>query len=280
MIRWLLLSALAGSLAGFQSAEPAVATDVQASAADRVKPARVSSTALVLGDAVNHFQGPYVAYAGDWSVRMGGVRLRHGVDYADSIVVEPATFPAGTEIRWSWPMATPPKGVYGYMHVAYGYYAGGVPHEPIPSRRIKDIAALKTVYRVAASQTSGGYNVLSETFLTSASGDFKTKLKEIGFLTEISRTGREFFGYSRALGQWRDPSGVTWSVAEAGGYYMFVPADGELEAGTLHYDEAFRWLTSRGELTGEEWFNGLAIGIEPVAGSGTARIEDWKIEYR
>lgn len=243
-------------------------------------PIAPTRTSVRLEDGVNYLQGAYLAYAGDWSVRAKGLPLRHGVDYRDVLFIEPDTFPAGTEIHWAWPERPPQAGVYGFMHVAYGYYAGGVPKEEVPSRRIKDIRKLKTHFMISTSNIDGQYNILSETFLTRVSRDFASRSAEVGFLSAVSDDGRIFFDLGRSLGSWTDPDQRVWSVAVQGQYFMFIPAEAAARAATLHFDEAFRWLISKQELTGEEWFNGLAIGAEPVSGSGTMRLEAWDVDYR
>jgi hypothetical protein len=236
--------------------------------------------AIVKQDRENYYSGPYIAYAGDWSVDTGKVALRRGDDYRDHIFIRPATFPAGTDIHWQWPQKEAASGVYGYMHLAYGFYAGGVPKEPVEAKQVSRIAELKTDFKVTTSKTSGDFNVLQETFLTSKRADSKTRVLEVGFLTGVSNSGRKFFEGSRHLGTWTDPDGRTWDVAINRKYCMFVPVLGDFSSGVLHYDAAFRWLVTMGELSGDAWFNGLAIGAEPVAGSGSMRVERWNIVYR
>ena len=60
---------------------------------------------------------------------------------------------------------------------------------------------------------------------------------------------------------------------------MFIPADDVL-TGTIDCKAALDFLRAKGQLTGEEWFNGIAFGIEPVTGSGSLRVESWAVDYR
>ena len=123
----------------------------------------------ILADKAFYTEGSFIAYAAPWSTDVaGGPALKHGVDFADEIVVQPGTFPANVEFSWHWPL-TPSKrtGVYGYM---------------------------------------------------------------------------------------------------------FIPA-GEVLEGTIDFKAALDFLRSKGRVTGEEWFTGLAFGIEPVAVSGSLQVE-------
>lgn len=231
-------------------------------------------------DSQNYFQGPYVAFAGDWSVTGGKVSLKRGVDYADHILINPQKFPTDTVMHWQWPQTRAKSGVYGYLHVAYGNYAGGVPPKLIASRPISKISELKTHFAVQIDGGQSDYNLLSETFLTATPGGSPNSIMEVGFLPHISIAGREYFMLGKQLGIWTDPAGRRWKVAMQGHYCMFVPDGPDMMEGVLDFGSAFVWLRSQGLLTGREWFSGVAIGIEPVLGSGSAQIKQWDVTLR
>lgn len=228
-------------------------------------------------DSENYKQGPYVAFAADWSVTTGKLKLRQGVDYADNMIINPKTFPAGTVMRWQWPNGKPPSGVYGYLHVAYGNYAGGAPIEPVPPVRIANMPDIATDFAVTINGDPKRYNLLSETFLTALPASFATRGLEIGFLPNVSDDGRSFFSGGEQLGTWRDPGGREWKVAIRGKYCMLIPTDATFTSGTLYFGAVIKWLMSQGRLTGQEWFNGLAIGVEPVGGRGSLRVDKWRV---
>jgi hypothetical protein len=235
---------------------------------------------VLIRDSENYLDRQFLAFVGDWSVSTGKERLTRGPDYADSIIIDPRTFPNGSDIAWRWPDRPPQKGVYGYLHLAYGSFAGGATKEPVAPEQVSRIRTLKTLFAVDDVRSDGQFNVLSETFVTRAKGDFSTKALEVGFLTHLSDHGREHFDKARQIGTFTDPGGRRWTVAEMNGFCMFVPEDEPVSSGVLHYDAAFAWLVSKGLLTGNEWFNGLAIGVEPVSGSGGLRVSRWEILYR
>lgn len=42
---------------------------------------------------------------------------------------------------------------------------------------------------------------------------------------------------------------------------------------------ALSFLISHGVITGNEWFNGIALGVEPFSGSGTSTLNQWSVDY-
>jgi len=238
----------------------------------------------ILGDKEFYTKGSFIAWAGSWSVDVpGSPAYKRGVDYADEIAVHPETFPANVELSWHWPL-TPPKvtGVYAYNAVSYGSYDGGVPATPITPRQVKDIHTLSENFRCTMARPVGDYNALTEFFLASKSNG-EGKVAEIGFLLRIAKSGLAFANAGEQLGVFTDASGRAWKVAKqgapAGPYYMFLP-EGEITEGTVDFKGALDFLRAKGRITGEEWFTGLAFGVEPTEGSGSLKLEKLEVSYQ
>lgn len=235
----------------------------------------------ILADKEFFTKGSFIAYAGPWSVDVKGrPALQHAVDYADEIAVRPGTFPANVEFSWHWPL-TPPKhtGVYGYNAVSFGSYYGGVPEVPIPPRQVKTIEALSETFRFAMAHPIGDFNVLTEFFLAEKSSG-EPKVAEIGFFLRAAKSAIPFADAGEPLGTFTDASGRAWKVAKQpaphGPYYMFIPA-GEMLVGMIDFKAALDFLPAKGCVTGEEWFTGLALGIEPVTGSGSVQLQSLSV---
>ncbi len=238
----------------------------------------------VLADKDFYTKGSFIAYAAPWSTDVkGGPPLKHGVDYADEITVQPGTFPANVEFTWHWPL-TPPKhtGVYGYNAVSYGSYYGGVPEVAIPTRQVKSIGTLTETFRFTTARPIGDFNLLTEFFLAGKS-DGEPKVAEIGFFLRTAKSATSFADAGEQLGTFTDASGRAWKVAKQpadhGPYYMFLPA-GDVLVGTIDFKAALEFLRTKGSITGEEWFTGLAFGIEPIAGSGSVRVQSLSVTYK
>lgn len=239
---------------------------------------------VVLGDKEFFTKGSFIAYAAPWSTDEGAnAGLKHGVDFLDEIAFEPKGFPQEVEFTWHWPLAPAKEsGVYGYNAVSYGSYDGGVPETPVEPRQVKGIHALAETFGFEMARPAGDFNVLTEFFLTKEKGG-EEKVAEIGFFLHASESAVRFAEDGGAVGTFTDPARRVWKVsvqpAPAGPYYMFLPAEDVL-AGTIDFKAALDFLKAQGKLTGAEWFNGLAFGIEPVAGSGSLRLRHLAVSYR
>ena len=240
---------------------------------------RGMSQQIVKGDHENYTRGPFLAYAAPWSTATLK-SLRQNVDFADHVTINPAEFPKKTQFDWHWPLTPAPTGVYGYVHVSYGNYNNGVPEKAVSPLRLSGLTALSTDYAYRYTAKGGDFNVLAELFTTNTPGNANDKVLEIGFFPRVSASGLKYFNTGRQLGQWTDPQGVTWRVAIAKAYCMFLPVAGEQKAGTIDFKAALGWLVDRGELSGREWVNGVAIGVEPIAGGGNLMLDRWNVSFR
>lgn len=238
----------------------------------------------VLADKEFFTKGSFIAYAGPWSTYFGtGMALKHGIDYADEIAVRQETFPANVDFSWHWPLTTAKNaGVYGYNALSFGNYDGGAPEVPVEPRQVKAIGTLTETFRFSVARPIGDFNVLSEFFLTSEKGTEK-KVAEVGFFLRSAKSAISFADAGEQLGTFTDATGRAWKVgkqpAPHGPYYMFIPAGDVLE-GTIDFKAALDFLREKKQVTGDEWFNGLAFGIEPVTGSGSMKVESLAVDYK
>lgn len=243
----------------------------------------LAESPIILGDQQFYTKGSFIAYAGPWSTYFGaGKALKRGVDFVDEIAVQPDTFPANSEFTWHWPL-TPAKeaGVYGYNALSFGSYDGGIPQSPIVPRQVKDIVTLEETFRFEMVRPVGDFNALTEFFLTKKAGG--EKVAEIGFFLRAAKSAVEFANVGEQLGAFTDASGRAWKIAvqtsPAGPYYMFIPP-AEVLSGSIDCKAALDFLRGKGRITGEEWFNGFAFGIEPVKGSGSLRVQNLSVSYK
>lgn len=243
-------------------------------------------TSRILEDKELHTKGSFIAYAAPWSTYFGtGVSMKHGIDYADEIVVHPDIFPSKTDISWHWPLfASKQTGVYGYNAVSFGSYAGGIPEVPIAPRQVKSIGFFAVTYSCTYAPPIGEFNVLCEFFLTKKAKDTNTNLSEVGFFPHAGKATLSFANAGEQLGTFTDFSGRTWKVdkqsaPQGSSFYMFIP-EGDVNSATIDFKGALDFLHAKGHVTGEEWFNGIAFGVEPIAGSGSLRIEGFSVDLR
>lgn len=244
-------------------------------------PARAAQVAL--GDEQFFSKGAYVAWASPWC-RLFDPTFTQG-KYNDAITLDDVTFPNGTLISWSMPtVAQRPSvcPVYGYMAVSIGNYDGGTPKAKITPLQAKNISVLYVEHDFAATGGVEDYNVLQELYLTSVKGDATAKVIEIGWFLHTPKTTADFVRYGQQLGTYTAPGTSTaWIVAKNGTFVTFMPATGkDYPVGGINVKAALTWLQTQGVITGDEWFNGMSIGIEPLGSSGTMAIKRWNVGYR
>lgn len=263
------------------SPAPAASPSTAAPAVNAAIPEQADPERKLLADQVFYTKGSFSAYAAPWCVLKTG-KLSVGKDLVDTISLAPSTFPNDVVIRTSAPMADPTSfgcGVYGYHHVAYGNYDGGVPQTPVAPRQVRTITSFTSRLDVTSASEGGGqYNVLHEFYLTSAAGKEDAKVIEIGYFLHASASAAAFAATGTSVGTFDDPSDRRWEVRKAGTFVMLMPADGkDVGSTTLDVKALLAFLTGKGLLTGDEWFNGMAVGTEPVRGDATTVIRAWTV---
>jgi hypothetical protein len=232
-----------------------------------------------LGDFQNYARGAYGAYASPWST-FTDKSLKRGFDYTDTVDVSPDTFPDNTVLNWRWPDHVGQKsGVWGYMHLFMGNYDGGKPPIPTQPRQVNGIHTLAEDFDLAYDGPPD-FNLLNEFYLTSRAGDAAAKKVEIGYFLHVSPQGAAFFERGKPIGSYRDQAGRLWRVRMAGVYCMLVPADGrDLLHGSIDIRATLAFLQAKGVIKGDEWFNGIALGSEPIKGAGRLDVRHWKVVY-
>ena len=256
----------------------AVATAVLACATTAV----AGDTALiVLLDRQPYFQGSYGAYASPWSADSEPALL-HGRDYADTITIDPLTFPDGTLISTRWPLAKPKKaGVWGYHALSFGNYDGGLPPAAVKPREVRHIRRLRETFAFRYDG-SASFNLLNEFYLTSRPGDAAAKVIEVGVLLHAPASSMAFVRAGNRIATFDDGAGRVWLITRTGSYVTIARQDGtDLPHGTIDLKPILALLVRFHVITGREWFNGIAFGTEPTDEAGVTRlhIDHWRVDY-
>lgn len=232
----------------------------------------------------NYVSGSYGAYASSWGAALEPRPLLKGRDFINTIAVDIARFPAGSNISWRWPDHPPERsGVYGYLHIYRGNYDGGMPPLLVEPVMVRDLAFFSQ--DIAFTHHGGptdGYNVLNEFWLTQKDGDHTRKAYEIGFMLHTNRRTSETIALAEPLGMYSDHVLRRWRVVRLPGaipYIIFVPEDQKDFRGTLEVRHALQYLVAKAVITGGEWINGVAIGVEPHFGGGALTLDHWKAEF-
>jgi len=242
----------------------------------------LSDPRVRLGDRQSYEKGHYTAFAQPWAGATDAV-LKVWSTQADRISVDPANFPANSEIGWLWPWA--PRGVavgvWGYNFLSFGQYDGGSDDVAITPRRVRDIQQLRQSFDWSRSVQLGDANLLTEFYLRSNPADSESKLVEIGWFLHTPAKTRNFVENGRQIGIFTDGQKRQWRVSIDEKYCTLMPLDGgDVPSGSIDMLEAVRWLQAKNVVPADAWFTGVAFGVEPIWGAGTVQVKRWAVDYR
>ncbi len=235
---------------------------------------------IELADKQGYTKGPFTAFM----IPYNRGKLRPGKDYTESFTLNPATFPAGSVISWDWPAAHENAQVRGFLAIDYGDYYNTVPEAPIRSSRVKDIKTLLCDVNLSTGGTGSGFNIIINFFLTSTL-DSNSILYEIEVFLHTPNYAKAYVDGVPSLGTFTSKSGRVWRVckdpfAVHGPDILFYPVDqADMLVGTVDLREMLSWIEDRKVITGNEFFNGLAVGIEPQQLSGTVIVNALAVNY-
>jgi len=230
---------------------------------------------------------PYWTYNSTWNQN----GLVNGVDFVQTITMDPSRFPEGTVIKWSWPQDTPAQGnVYSYPMLVYGTYPGlRAPITNIAAKQINDIDTLKLSHRLSIGGSTGQFAVLYDGFLSKVpvpGTDYSNAIYEI----EVHCHTPTYFSAwldngSHPKFSFTDSRGTRWSIFDnpdaKARMIVFVRADyGDLLDYTVDMKELLLAAKSNGLLTGNEYWTGTGLGVEPQMGFGSLTINSFSVDYR
>jgi len=237
--------------------------------------AGAAATITKQGNFQSYAANPYSAYTGMWGHYRSELLVAES-----SMTVTPSTFPAGTVFNWDVTPAPDWGGVNGYLHLDYGNYDWSP--GTITPRQVKNITdlTLDVGWTYQGDPSSG---LLSELWLSSQaapSGQFP-KIREIGFFPKFSPGAQAFVASlpNVSTGSFVDSAGLTWNVKKSAIYYIaYRPGYADFQ-GVLPYLDYLEFLQAAGEITGDEWYNGVAFGVEPFSGAGSMTITEFAPTY-
>lgn len=244
--------------------------------------AAAAGGSIVLRDHQNYTSHSYNSYLSPWNKGA----LVEGVDYDESLQLNEAAYPNGQTIMWRWPKEPPARrGVYNFLHVAYGNYYDTRPKEPIPSVKVRDIAELTQSFNLSFGGDLDGFNVIDNLFLTEKPGNFEKILYEVEIFFHSPSNAVWYVNHSHPVGRFV-ASGIEWFVAvdrngPHGQDVLIMPSSHQDApvADKLNLKAMFDYLIASNVLSGDEYFNGLALGVEVHHGAGNLTINTISTRY-
>jgi hypothetical protein len=231
-------------------------------------------------------KGPYSAFAFTFAA-VGRRDLAMPRDYGAQWTLDPAEFPRGAELEWTVPVGPLPLpfGVWGYHHIDYGNYDASLQKESIEPRRVCEVTGLEVSFDVEWSG-SRRFNLLSEVWLTRTGSRTESNstraLLEVGFL--LYSADRDFHNKGQPIGRGFSDGRRTYTVRRTGKYITFAP-DEDVASGDANFGAALKYLMTEGVISGSEFVNGVAFGVEPIRSdavsnrSGKLHVRDFHVNF-
>jgi hypothetical protein len=228
------------------------------------------------GDWDEYAEGPYRVVNNVWN--KGG--LGNGPDFTQSVTYEPATFPDGVTLQWSWPGFN--ERIWAYPEVIVGYKPWD-PHDGTLDLavRVDAVRELEAHFDLAIAGETGKFNVALEFWLTDKPGGGPQSITtEVmvwlhnGSLTpagkKVGRYEGDGYGASifveKAMVDQSGDSEVRWK-------YVALEADADLLSGSLDLRAVLVALREAGIIDGRDYIGGFELGAEVAGGEGSLRID-------
>lgn len=203
--------------------------------------------------------------------------------FTSDMQVHTNAFPNNTKFNWNITPDPDWSGINGYLHVSYGNYDDSA--GSITPRQVKNITDLTATadWTYTGDSSSG---LLCELWLSpsSAASGSVAKTYEIGFMPRLSTEVSAWVATLPVVGSgsFTDKNGIVWNVRHTGDAqdYFVAYRPGYVDfVGALPFRDYFNFLSAAGKITGNEWVNGLAFGVEPRHGTASLTINQFTVAY-
>jgi len=239
----------------------------------------VSANSIVVSVAANASGNNYITFP---------LQSNTG-QYEQTITNNPATFPNGTVMTWNFPNTPNAGHVYSYPFIVYGNLFEGPnpsPNDP-PGLQLNAIQNLTMNYNVTMNAPTNGYDGLIETWVnTNPISALGTATTEVGLFFHSNADvinymlGSSHINYSQ--NGFNAIIVTTWGLSSVTGIaIMPVTTPGgstplQMDSGnqTIPWGDLFRFLVAQGFLNGNNYVDGMELGFEIEAGSGSATINN------
>lgn len=234
-----------------------------------------------LGDNQGYTVGPYTAY-----IQPVGAGAMQPPAYQDSACVT-ASFPDQTGFMWSWPANT--AGVVSWLAIDFGDYDNTVPQTPIDRSQLQHINQLALgsaaqPFQILTSGVLDDFDIIIDMFLTSAPGSTSPQTHEIEVFLHAPAYSQAYVNSLLPIGTFTDANSVAWQCVINKGLtphdILFMRVDrADVLSGSIDVRAMLLWLVTEKWCGSNEYFNGLAVGVEVQQGAGSAAIQSLSVTY-
>jgi len=239
-----------------------------------------AGTPITLSDdfATSHTDaGPYWAMNSTWNEGS----LVNGTDFTQSLTLDSANLPNNTTITWSWPNTPAGFNVYSYPAVFYGDYAGfPAPATSVTAEQVNNIHTLTLSQNVSLSGQTDQYDAMYDGYLTSTPDGGQSDIQhEIEVYVHQPSYVQDWIS-NLPQHSFTDGQGMQWTIATSGNIVVFAPTNGQdLTNNTIDLKGLLQAAAADGVISGNEYFDGIALGNEPREGSGSMTIHSFAVNY-
>ena len=197
--------------------------------------------------------------------------LVNGKDFTQTIAYDPATFPNGTSLDWSYPK-TGNGQIYGYPNISWSIGATAV--------RVADIASLTATYVFRIGGDTRNFDVAFEAWLYSAPGGVFNTITDEVMLWVHSNGWAPAFNGAFADGTLDTDVYIDPQWGDAGGgsshTWQYVAAINKTDklSGTISFSNLLKELIWDGVIDGNEYMTAVEAGAEPAKGAGSLKIDN------
>ncbi|HLZ05682.1 MAG TPA: hypothetical protein VKR55_26465 [Bradyrhizobium sp.] len=238
----------------------------------------MSTTISADYDTANTNGGPYWAMNSTWDVG----NLVNGTDFTQSLTMQNSSTPnIGTTISWNFPNTPGGYNVYSYPAVFYGDYAGfPAPATSVTAEQVNNLKTLTLSQNISLSGQTDQYDAMYDGYLTSTpDGDQSTVQHEIEVYAHSPGYVQDWLS-NLPQHTFTDAQGMKWIIATQGNIVAFAPADfHDLTNNTIDLKGLLQAAAADGVISGNEYFDGIALGNEPREGSGSMTINSFTVNY-
>jgi glycosyl hydrolase family 12 len=233
--------------------------------------ARHAGPEITLSDYQIYIAGQYSAFMAPFNA--GSLLVGQG--YTEAIHLNRVIFPANVVSKWNFPATPSPNGVYGFNQLSYGSSNNGP--QTAASIQVRNLGTLTAAHNLSMTGGVNNFDIIYDAFLTST--PYGANIDEFTVMVHTPASSGAYAKSLKQIGTFVG-SGVTWAVSQAstGGQIIFMPANGadELSA-TFDLKAMLNYLIAEGALTGNEYFNGIALGVEPYMNGGELVYNSWAV---
>ena len=221
--------------------------------------------------------GPYWAENSTWNEG----NLVNGTDFTQSVTLDSANFPNNTTITWNWPNTPAGGNVYSYPAVFYGDYPGfPAPATDVTAEQVNNIHMLTLSQNVSLSGQTDQYDAMYDGYLTSTPDGGQSDIQhEIEVYVHQPSYVQDWIA-NLPQHSYTDSQGMQWTIASSGNIVIFAPTNGQdLTNNNIDLKGLLQAAAADGVISGNEYFNGIALGNEPREGSGSMTIHSFSVNY-